>query len=153
MGWGKTCGEARLLEDTWCLEGISIGLNRQWQRALACIASFAINASGSRVFADLHFVERGTTKNSWDPWWPWFLLLTYADSAKPWLFLLGCATPADSCLLPQLYQTRLLVYSWSVCKWMELPLLTHELNCGFPDKADGICSKEQFLSRSTSPVS
>ena len=38
------------------------------------------------------------------------LLLTCADSAETSLSLLGCATTADSCLTPRVYQTGLLVY-------------------------------------------
>jgi hypothetical protein len=54
----------------------------------------------------LVFNERGTAENfSWHP--SGSLLLT---GAKAWLSLLGSATAADSCLLSQLYQTRLLVY-------------------------------------------
>jgi hypothetical protein len=51
---------------------------------------------------DLHFTERGTVKNfSWCS--PWSLLLTCADLAEAWLFLLGYASMADSCLLSPLY--------------------------------------------------
>ena len=55
-------------------------------------------ACGSQVFADLHFVERGTVAPdaSPDP------LLTSAE-AEVWLSLLGSGTSADSCLLSQLY--------------------------------------------------
>jgi hypothetical protein len=65
-----------------------------------------------------------------------FLLLTPAK-AEAWLSLLGNTTAADSCLL---YQTGLL----GVCEWINLLLLTCELNCQFPDNTDGSCSKEPF---------
>jgi hypothetical protein len=35
----------------------------------------------------------------------------------------------------------------------QLPLLTCELNYGFPDNTHGSCLKEPFLNRSTSPIS
>ena len=56
-------------------------------------------------------------------------------------FSLALVSSADSCggrglaevmpllLLSWHYQTRLLVYPWSVCEWIELQLLTCELNC------------------------
>jgi hypothetical protein len=65
--------------------------------------------------------ERGTAENFWCPSWFWLLLLTHADLVEAWLFLLGHATPAHTCLLS--HTTGLLVYSWSVCKWIELSLL------------------------------
>lgn len=55
----------------------------------------------SHVFTHLHFIEKGTTKNF--SCWSWSLMLTIADSAEAWLFLLGHATTVDSCLLSQHY--------------------------------------------------
>ena len=66
--------------------------------------------------------------------------------------LLGSATNADLCLLSRLYRTGLLVYLWNICKWIELSLLTSELNCWFPDNADRICSEEPFVNRSTTHI-
>jgi hypothetical protein len=54
-------------------------------------------------------------------------------------------------LLSSHYWVGLLIYLWSVCKWIELLLLTCELSYWFLDNADGICTKEPFLNRSTSP--
>ena len=88
----------------------------------------------------LHWSSLPWEKISWHSCWLWSLLLTGAE-AEAWLSLLGSA---DSCLLSGLYWTRLLVYPWSVCEWIELLPLTCELNCKFPDNTDGSCSKEPF---------
>jgi hypothetical protein len=42
------------------------------------------------------FIKRGTAENSCCPGWFWSLLLTDADSAEAWWFLLHRATAADS---------------------------------------------------------
>jgi hypothetical protein len=96
---------------------------------------------------------------------PWYLLSwehlsgelllasLWVFPAEAWLSLLGSAITADSSLLFWLYWTRLLVYPESVLEWIELMVLTCELNCWFPDNTDGSCSKEPFLNRSISPVS
>lgn len=59
---------------------------------------------------------------------------------EPWLPLLVHATNCWFMIAIRLYRTRLLVYLGSVCKWIELLLMTYELNCSFPDNADRICS-------------
>ena len=134
MCWGKTRG------GQWRLEVIKrtgqTGQMGGWAR-LACRASCA-RLMG---LADLCFAERSSVENFWCP--SGSLLLTCAD-VEAWLSLLHSNTTADSCLLSRLYHTRLLVYSWSVCEWFELPLLTCELNCWFPDNTYGSCSKEPF---------
>jgi len=65
--------------------------------------------------------------------------------------------PGGSCWVVLLLSwhcwTGLVVYPWSLCDRMELPLLTCELNCWFPNNVDRIYFKEPFLNRSTSPVS
>ena len=100
-------------------------INRTQWTVMGGLCIYLCNASWSGVFAYLHFIERGTAENfSWYPCWSWSLLLTPAHLAEAWLSLLGPTTAADSCLLSQHYWTELLVYSWSVCKWIELPLLT-----------------------------
>ena len=50
------CAEARPLEDTWCSEGIEIGLNGQWQGLYS--------AFWSRDFHDCPFSERGVARAS-----------------------------------------------------------------------------------------
>jgi hypothetical protein len=69
---------------------------------------------------------------SWHSCWPWSLLLTCVE-AEAWLSLLGGATTADSCSAILTYRTGLLVHPWSVCEWIELPLLTYKLNCPMLD--------------------
>jgi hypothetical protein len=134
-----------------CLEGISRTLRSDGDRAwLAGTARCAM--LGAWVSADLPFSERGTAENfSWYPSWP---LLLMQAKAKAWLSLLGSTTAADSCLLTWLYQTRLLVYPWSVSEWMELPLpanLWAELLISRQHRRELL--QRTFLNRSTSPVS
>lgn len=46
------------------------------------------------------FTDQDTAENvSWCPWWSWSLLLTSVHVAEGWLFLLGCATTDNVCLL------------------------------------------------------
>lgn len=73
----------------------------------ACIASFA-TLCWSHASLILTLL-RGTAENLWYPCCSWSLLLTPASSAEDWLFLLGCATTADSCLQSWFYWTGLLV--------------------------------------------
>jgi hypothetical protein len=120
--------------DKWCLEGVKIGPIRHWWQAY--VASFAMLPwAHIFIFTDLHFPERGTAENfSWCPCWSWSLLLTCANSAKAWLFLLGHAITA----MPFLFAVLTLL-NWTTGI--------------YPDNADWICSKELFLNRSTSPIS
>jgi hypothetical protein len=57
--------------------------------------------------------------------------------AEAWLFLLGYTTAAAIQILPNgaagIFR--------SVFYWIELQVLTWELNCSFPETVDGICSK------------
>lgn len=74
-------------------------------------------------------------------------LLIFASLRHSWELLLESllAPAADSCLLLSwLYRTGLLVYLWSVSKWIKLLLLTCALNCWFPDNTEGSCSTEPF---------
>ena len=120
-----------LKQDTWwskthgghMMFGGSINGTQRTVRE-ACLHSYLCKTSWSHVSPDLWFIERSTVKNlSWCSWWSWLLLLTCANLAEAWLSLLGHATTADSCLLYWHYWTGMLVYSWSICKWIELPLL------------------------------
>ena len=70
-------------------------INRNQQTVTGtCIAGFAVILVF--VSIDLLFMA----ENFWSPCWSWWLLLSLGDSpAEAWLFLLGHALTADSCLL------------------------------------------------------
>lgn len=75
------------------------------------------------------------------------------DSAEAWLSLLGSATAADFVF------ASLTLPNWTACASMKClwvdwaAAATCELQRLISWQWDGICSKEQFLNRSTSPVS
>ena len=139
MCWGKTHGGHVMFREN---------IKRTWQTVteakLGLLIELTVQHCGS--FTDLHFNERGTAENFWYP--SWSLLLTWAKT-KAWLSLLCSVTTTDSCLLSWLYWTGLLIDPWRVYEWLEMPLLTCELNCRFPDNTDRSYSKELFLIRST----
>jgi len=151
MSAGDSCGVLLrkthvLRQDTWWGMGLmghmmfGGSINRTQQTVTgACRASFATL---------LHLVERGMAKNFWCPCWSCFLLLTQADSAEAWLFLLSSATTAD-------LWTGWIAGVCVECLWVHRAASAEScgLNCWFPDNADGICSKGQVLNRSTSLVS
>jgi hypothetical protein len=59
------------------------------RKETGCLHSSLYSSFLSRVFTDLHFIERGMAENSWCSGWLWL----------SWMFLLDCATTADSCLV------------------------------------------------------
>lgn len=59
-------------------------------------------------------------------------------------FSVGSAIADDLCSLSQLFSTELLLYLWRVGKWIQLPLLTCDLNCWFPHNTHGSCSNKPF---------
>jgi hypothetical protein len=73
-------------------------INRtQWTVTVTVIASFeTLHWSCNFIFADLYFIEGGTTENfSWNLSQSWLLPLTPVDSGKAWWFLLDHATAAE----------------------------------------------------------
>lgn len=82
------------------------------------------------------------------------ILLTWVQSALACISLLGHAISVDSCLLSWAYWTGLLLYLWGTWK-VDWAVTTEswKLNCWLPKNTDGICSKSQFLNKSTSTVS
>jgi hypothetical protein len=90
-------------EDVMSGESINRTQGKVTAYLLSCIASFTVFYwSPFFMFADLHFIERGTVENfSWHPGWSWSLPLTHNGSgSSAWQFLLDHTTTADSCLLP-----------------------------------------------------
>ena len=73
-------------------------INRTQLNSDRALSSASLGAlCWSSVFSDLHFVERGMAENSKHPGWFWSLLLSCANLAEAWLFLLNHATTADLC--------------------------------------------------------
>ena len=96
--------------------------------------------------------KRATSKNfSWHSCESLLLILAKGETL---LSLLGSTTTADTCLLSWLYWTGLLVYLWSVCEWIKLPLpanLWTELLISRQHRWELL--QRTFLNRSTSPIS
>jgi len=138
--WGKTCGKARPVKEMWCLEGVQIGPNRLWE-GLAYRASCVVllGLVSSLIFALLKKLYQ----------------LTCGTPAAPklscWLiqFKWGLPVPrlCHRCICPN--TTELDCHVHDVFD-RAANADSCELNCWFPEKADGICSKEQFLNSSTS---
>jgi hypothetical protein len=125
----------------------------------SCPASSAMHC-WSLVLTDLQFFERGTTQTfSWHPCWSWLLLVTQRNDDQPrlktnnalqtWLFLLIHVCYANAAELDCWCIRGVFVSGWSC--WVAAPD-SCKLNYCFPDNRDGICSKEQFINRSTSPT-
>lgn len=121
--WSKTCSEARPVE------GGSVNSTHwtvTWWLALQC---FLVSSLRWSLLHYLLLTERGTAQSFWSPGWSCF---PPADSC-PFCWGLavsvrsGRATAAGLCLLSCHYWTGLLVYLWSVCKSIRLPLL-HPVN-------------------------
>ena len=130
LGYFAEARQARLLRGHMMF-GEIISKTQQWpHNCLACHSVIRLSC----FLADLYFIERGVTENSWYSCWFWVLLLTHGDSSEAWLFLLTHAVVANSSFV-----------NWSV---VILTLLNWTV--GILTMEFRIISKELLLNRSRS---
>jgi hypothetical protein len=109
-----------------------MSINQSQQTVVMCVHSLCNSSLVTGLHLRCSSCHWGSTaENFWCPSWSWLLRLAPANLMKAWLFLLGCATVADWCLLSCHYWTRL---------W-------------YPDNYRLKSPKELLLNRSTSPIS
>lgn len=123
-----------LWEDTWYLERVWVGLNRQWW--VTFIASFT-TLHWTLVLACFYFIEKDTAENSWYSRCS-SILLTGAYSAEAWQF------PRDHAVIADLGLRTLLDWTLGI-----LTLLNW--NADILTKRDSNPLKELFLNMSTFP--
>ena len=136
--WGKTCAEARHMEDMWCLESINgtpwSNGDRAWLAGTASCATL-VGLLSSLIFTSLRKAQQRTSPGV--PVGPSCLL---QPRLRP-----GCHGHVT-------VVAKLSLLNWIagvICEMFVSGLscrclLTCELNCWFPDNTDRSCSKEPF---------
>ena len=106
----------------WCLEGINKSAQTVTEAEQGLHIELAAKLVGISIRSERHS-------------WELFLVSLWVPPVD--------LTQGLADVLSWLYQTRLLVYPWSISGWIELLLLllNYKLNCWFPDNTDRSCSK------------